>query len=163
MRDYSSTEYRIAHFFMPGLLLSELDQVDMLVHRPTVNQSVLEPGPPRTASIADAGENTRSPPATDHRPTSQKVVHAAGRWFVDHVWNLTDDIRSSKIHESWWSIPGSSPSDWVLISHGELRRQSCISASKHLPSSWMKQLKLVARPGKHQTRAALKTPSAESD
>jgi plasmid segregation protein ParM len=119
--DYPSTEsYRA--LFHAGLLLSELDQVDMLVTGLPVNQ-YLNP---------DLRERLQSQMQGEHQVTPRrritveqvKVVPQPVGGFVDHVWNLTD---ASEFEESRVLVvdPGFFSVDWVLISHGELRRQSC--------------------------------------
>ncbi len=119
--DYPSTEsYRA--LFHAGLLLSELDQVDLLVTGLPVNQYLNEELRSRLQKQMQ-GEHQVTP----RRRISVgqvKVIPQPVGGFVDHVWNLKD---SSEIAECRVLVvdPGFFSVDWVLISNGELRRQSC--------------------------------------
>jgi plasmid segregation protein ParM len=119
--DYPSTEsYRA--LFHAGLLLSELDQVDLLVTGLPVNQYLNE----------ELRGRLQKQMQGDHQVTPRrrisvgqvKVVPQPVGGFVDHVWNLKD---SSEIEGCRVLVvdPGFFSVDWVLISNGELRRQSC--------------------------------------
>lgn len=119
--DYPSTEsYRA--LFHAGLLLSELDQIDLLVTGLPVNQYLNEELRSRLQKQMQ-GEHQVTP---RRRITVQqvKVVPQPVGGFVDHVWNLRD---ASEIEECRVLVvdPGFFSVDWVLISNGELRRQSC--------------------------------------
>lgn len=119
--DYPSTEsYRA--LFHAGLLLSELDQIDLLVTGLPVNQYLNEELRGRLQKQMQ-GEHQVTP----RRRISVgqvKVVPQPVGGFVDHVWNLKD---SSEIEGCRMLVvdPGFFSVDWVLISNGELRRQSC--------------------------------------
>jgi plasmid segregation protein ParM len=71
-----------------------------------------------------------------------KVVPQPVGGFVDHVWNLKDttefeDSRVLVVDPGFFSV------DWVLISNGELRRQSCgtsLEASSVILDEAAKQL-----------------------
>ncbi len=119
--DYPSTEsYRA--LFHAGLLLSELEHIDILVTGLPVSQYLNQDLRNRLQSLM-AGEHQVTP---RRRITVEnvKVVPQPVGGFVDHVWNLKD---SSEFEESRVLVvdPGFFSVDWVLISNGELRRQSC--------------------------------------
>ena len=119
--DYPSTEsYRA--LFHAGLLLSELEHIDILVTGLPVSQYLNQDLRNRLQSLM-AGEHQVTP---RRRITVEnvKVVPQPVGGFVDHVWNLKDaseyeDSRVLVVDPGFFSV------DWVLISNGELRRQSC--------------------------------------
>ena len=119
--DYPSTEsYRA--LFHAGLLLSELEHFDILVTGLPVSQYLNQDLRNRLQSLM-AGEHQVTP---RRRITVEnvKVVPQPVGGFVDHVWNLKD---ASEFEDSRVLVvdPGFFSVDWVLISNGELRRQSC--------------------------------------
>lgn len=119
--DYPSTEsYRA--LFHAGLLLSELEHIDILVTGLPVSQYLNQDLRNRLQSLM-AGEHQVTP---RRRITVEnvKVVPQPVGGFVDHVWNLKD---ASEFEDSRVLVvdPGFFSVDWVLISNGELRRQSC--------------------------------------
>lgn len=119
--DYPSTDsYRA--LFHAGLLLAELEQIDLLVTGLPVSQYLNQELRNRLQSQM-TGEHQVTP---RRRITVQavKVVPQPVGGFVDHVWNLKDaaefeDSRVLVVDPGFFSV------DWVLISNGELRRQSC--------------------------------------
>jgi plasmid segregation protein ParM len=119
--DYPSTEsYRA--LFHAGLLLSELEHIDILITGLPVSQYLNQDLRNRLQTLM-AGEHQVTP---RRRITVEnvKVVPQPVGGFVDHVWNLKD---ASEFEDSRVLVvdPGFFSVDWVLISNGELRRQSC--------------------------------------
>ena len=120
-KDYPSTEtYRA--LFHAGLLLSELDQVDLLVTGLPVNQYLNEELRKRL-QMQMQGEHQVTP-RRKIVVRKVKVVPQPVGGFADYVWDLRDpssiaDSRILVIDPGFFSV------DWVLISNGELRRQSC--------------------------------------
>lgn len=119
--DYPSTEsYRA--LFHAGLLLSELEHIDILVTGLPVSQYLNQALRNRLQTLM-AGEHQVTP---RRRITVEnvRVVPQPVGGFVDHVWNLKD---ASEFEDSRVLVvdPGFFSVDWVLISNGELRRQSC--------------------------------------
>ncbi|MHB1428924.1 MAG: ParM/StbA family protein [Rhodocyclaceae bacterium] len=119
--DYPATEsYRA--LFHAGLLISELEQIDLLVTGLPVNQYLNE----------DLRTRLQTQLTGEHQVTPRrrivvskvKIVPQPVGGFVDYVWNLKDasevgDCRVLVVDPGFFSV------DWVLISNGELRRQSC--------------------------------------
>jgi len=137
--DYPSTEsYRA--LFHAGLLLAELEQIDLLVTGLPVSQYLNQELRTRLQTQM-TGEHQVTP---RRRITVQavKVVPQPVGGFVDHVWNLKDaaefeDSRVLVVDPGFFSV------DWVLISNGELRRQSCgtsLEASSVILDEAAKQL-----------------------
>jgi plasmid segregation protein ParM len=119
--DYPSTDsYRA--LFHAGLLLSELDQIDLVVTGLPVNQ-YLNPELRERLSGQMQGEHQITP-RRKITITKVKVVPQPVGGFVDYVWSLPD---AAEIEDSRVLVldPGFFSVDWVLISNGELRRQSC--------------------------------------
>lgn len=119
--DYPSTDsYRA--LFHAGLLLSELDQIDLVVTGLPVNQ-YLNPELRERLSGQMQGEHQITP-RRKITISKVKVVPQPVGGFVDYVWNLPD---AAEIEDSRVLVldPGFFSVDWVLISNGELRRQSC--------------------------------------
>ncbi|WP_291984561.1 ParM/StbA family protein [Candidatus Accumulibacter sp. ACC007] len=119
--DYPSTaSYRA--LFHAGLLLSELEQIDRVVTGLPVNQ-YLDPALRERLAGQMRGEHQITP---RRRVTVSevKVVPQPVGGFVDYVWGLPD---ASEIEDSRVLVvdPGFFSVDWLLISNGELRRQSC--------------------------------------
>lgn len=137
--DYPSTEsYRA--LFHAGLLLAELEQIDLLVTGLPVTQYLNQELRTRLQTQM-TGEHQVTP---RRRITVQavKVVPQPVGGFVDHVWNLKD---ASEFEDSRVLVvdPGFFSVDWVLISNGELRRQSCgtsLEASSVILDEAAKQL-----------------------
>lgn len=112
----------VPRLFQCRLLLSELDQVDVLtVTGLPVNQYLNE----------ELRGRLQKQMQGDHQVTPRrrisvgqvKVVPQPVGGFVDHVWNLKD---SSEIEGCRVLVVDPDFSvNWVLISNGELRRQSC--------------------------------------
>ena len=116
--DYPSTEsYRA--LFHAGLLLAELEQIDLLVTGLPVSQYLNQELRTRLQTQM-TGEHQVTP---RRRITVQavKVVPQPVGGFVDHVRNLKD---ASEFEDSRVLVvdPGFFSVDWVLISNGELRR-----------------------------------------
>ena len=137
--DYPSTEsYRA--LFHAGLLLAELEQIDLLVTGLPVSQYLNQELRTRLQTQM-TGEHQVTP---RRRITVQavKVVPQPVGGFVDHVRNLKDatefeDSRVLVVDPGFFSV------DWVLISNGELRRQSCgtsLEASSVILDEAAKQL-----------------------
>ena len=119
--DYPSTNsYRA--LFHAGLLLSELDQIDLVVTGLPVNQ-YLNPELRERLAAQMQGEHQITP-RRKITVSKVKVVPQPVGGFVDHVWSLQD---ATEIEDSRVLVvdPGFFSVDWVLISNGELRRQSC--------------------------------------
>jgi plasmid segregation protein ParM len=119
--DYPSTNsYRA--LFHAGLLLSELDQIDLVVTGLPVNQ-YLNPELRERLAAQMQGEHQITP-RRKITVSKVKVVPQPVGGFVDHVWSLPD---AAEIEDSRVLVvdPGFFSVDWVLISNGELRRQSC--------------------------------------
>lgn len=119
--DYPSTNsYRA--LFHAGLLLSELDQIDLVVTGLPVNQ-YLNPELRERLAAQMQGEHQITP-RRKITVSKVKVVPQPVGGFVDHVWSLPD---ATEIEDSRVLVvdPGFFSVDWVLISNGELRRQSC--------------------------------------
>ena len=119
--NYPSTDsYRA--LLHAGLLLSELEQVDLLVTGLPVNQYLNEELRNRLVKLMQ-GEHQVTP-RRKINVGQVKVVPQPVGGFVDHVWNLPD---ATEISDSRVLVvdPGFFSVDWVLISNGELRRQSC--------------------------------------
>lgn len=119
--DYPSTNsYRA--LFHAGLLLSELDQIDLVVTGLPVNQ-YLNPELRERLAAQMQGEHQIAP-RRKITVSKVKVVPQPVGGFVDHVWSLQD---ATEIEDSRVLVvdPGFFSVDWVLISNGELRRQSC--------------------------------------
>jgi plasmid segregation protein ParM len=119
--NYPSTDsYRA--IFHAGMLLSEFDQIDLVVTGLPVNQ-YLNPELRERLAGQMQGEHQITPrrKITVHKV---KVVPQPVGGFVDLVWSLPD---ASEIEDSRVLVvdPGFFSVDWVLISNGELRRQSC--------------------------------------
>ncbi len=119
--NYPSTDsYRA--LFHAGLLLSELDHIDLVVTGLPVNQYL----------NAELRERLSGQMQGEHQITPRrkivvnkvKVIPQPVGGFVDYVWGLPD---ASEIEDSRVLVvdPGFFSVDWVLISNGELRRQSC--------------------------------------
>ncbi|MDP4028162.1 MAG: ParM/StbA family protein [Gallionella sp.] len=119
--NYLSTDsYRA--LFHAGLLLSEFDQIDLVVTGLPVNQYL----------NAELRERLSKQMQGEHQITPRrkitvnkvKVVPQPVGGFVDYVWSLPN---ASEIEDSRALVvdPGFFSVDWVLISNGELRRQSC--------------------------------------
>jgi plasmid segregation protein ParM len=119
--DYPSTaSYRA--LFHAGLLLAELDQIDRVVTGLPVNQ-YLDPELRERLAGQMRGEHQITP-RRKITVGEVKVVPQPVGGFVDYVWGLPD---ASEIEDSRVLVvdPGFFSVDWVLISNGELRRQSC--------------------------------------
>jgi plasmid segregation protein ParM len=119
--DYPSTaSYRA--LFHAGLLLAELDQIDRLVTGLPVNQ-YLDPELRQRFAGQMRGEHQITP-RRKITVSEVKVVPQPVGGFVDYVWGLPD---ASEIEDNRVLVvdPGFFSVDWVLISNGELRRQSC--------------------------------------
>jgi len=119
--NYPSTDsYRA--LFHAGMLLSEFDHIDLVVSGLPVNQYL----------NAELRERLSKQMQGEHQITPRrkitvnkvKVVPQPVGGFVDYVWSLPD---ASEIEDSRVLVvdPGFFSVDWVLISNGELRRQSC--------------------------------------
>lgn len=119
--DYPATEsYRA--LFHAGLLISELEQIDLLVTGLPVNQYLNEDL--RTRLQAQLTGEHQVTPRRRIVVSKVKIVPQPVGGFVDYVWNLKDasevgDCRVLVVDPGFFSV------DWVLISNGELRRQSC--------------------------------------
>ena len=119
--DYPSTaSYRA--LFHAGLLLAELEQIDRVVTGLPVNQYLNRELRERLAEQM-RGEHQITP-RRKIAVGEVKVVPQPVGGFVDYVWGLPD---ASEIEDSRVLVvdPGFFSVDWVLISNGELRRQSC--------------------------------------
>jgi plasmid segregation protein ParM len=119
--DYpSTTSYRA--LFHAGLLLAELDQIDRVVTGLPVNQ-YLNPELRERLAGQMRGEHQITP-RRKITVGEVKVVPQPVGGFVDYVWGLPD---ATEIEDSRVLVvdPGFFSVDWVLISNGELRRQSC--------------------------------------
>lgn len=119
--NYPSTDsYRA--LFHAGMLLSEFDQIDLVVSGLPVNQYL----------NAELRERLSKQMQGEHQITPRrkitvnkvKVVPQPVGGFVDYVWSLPD---AAEIEDSRVLVvdPGFFSVDWVLIGNGELRRQSC--------------------------------------
>lgn len=137
--DYPSTEsYRA--LFHAGLLLAELEQIDLLVTGLPVSQYLNQELRTRLQTQM-TGEHQVTPRRRISVQTVKVVPQPVGG-FVDHVWNLKD---ASEFEDSRVLVvdPGFFSVDWVLISNGELRRQSCgtsLEASSVILDEAAKQL-----------------------
>lgn len=119
--NYTSTDsYRA--LFHTGLLLSEFEEIDLVVTGLPVSQ-YLNPELRDRLSEQMKGEHQITP-RRKIVVNKVKVVPQPVGGFVDHVWNLPD---ATEIEDSRVLVvdPGFFSVDWVLISNGELRRQSC--------------------------------------
>jgi plasmid segregation protein ParM len=119
--NYPSTDsYRA--LFHAGMLLSEFDKIDLVVTGLPVNQ-YLNPELRERLSGQMQGEHQITP-RRKITVNKVKVVPQPVGGFVDYVWSLPD---ASEIEDSRVLVvdPGFFSVDWVLISNGELRRQSC--------------------------------------
>ncbi len=119
--NYPSTDsYRA--LFHAGLLLSEFDQIDLVVTGLPVNQ-YLNPDLRERLSKQMQGEHQITP-RRKITVNKVKVVPQPVGGFVDYVWSLPD---AAEIEDSRVMVvdPGFFSVDWVLIGNGELRRQSC--------------------------------------
>ena len=119
--NYPSTDsYRA--LFHAGMLLSEFDQIDLIVTGLPVNQ-YLNPDLRERLSKQMQGEHQITP-RRKITVNKIKVVPQPVGGFVDYVWSLPDaaEIENSRVLVV---DPGFFSVDWVLISNGELRRQSC--------------------------------------
>ncbi len=119
--NYPSTDsYRA--LFHAGLLLSEFDQIDLVVTGLPVNQ-YLNPELRERLSKQMQGEHQITP-RRKITVNKVKVVPQPVGGFVDYVWSLPD---AAEIEDSRVLVvdPGFFSVDWVLIGNGELRRQSC--------------------------------------
>lgn len=119
--DYSSTaSYRA--LFHAGLLLAEGDQVGLVVTGLPVNQ-YLDPACRNRLAAQMRGEHQITP-RRKVTVSQVKVVPQPVGGFVDYVYSLPD---ANEIEDSRVLVvdPGFFSVDWVLISQGELRRQSC--------------------------------------
>jgi plasmid segregation protein ParM len=119
--DYPSTaSYRA--LFHAGMLLSEFEHIDLVVTGLPVSQ-YLNPELRTRLQTLMTGEHQVTP---RRRITVQavKVVPQPVGGFVDHISGVEDaaefeDSRVLVVDPGFFSV------DWVLISQGELRRQSC--------------------------------------
>lgn len=119
--NYPSTDsYRA--LFHAGLLLSEFDQIDLVVTGLPVNQYLNHELRERLSGQMQ-GEHQITP-RRKIVVNKVKVVPQPVGGFVDYVCGLPD---ASEIEDSRVLVvdPGFFSVDWVLISNGELRRQSC--------------------------------------
>lgn len=139
--DYPSTDsYRA--LLHAGLLLSELEQVDLLVTGLPVNQYLNEELRNRLVKLMQ-GEHQVTP-RRKINVGQVKVVPQPVGGFVDHVWNLPDvteisDSRVLVVDPGFFSV------DWVLISNGELRRQSCGTSLEASSVILDEAVRLIAR------------------
>ncbi|TAN83541.1 MAG: ParM/StbA family protein, partial [Gallionella sp.] len=119
--NYPSTDSYRALFYA-GLLLSEFDQIDLVVTGLPVNQYLNHELRERLAGQMQ-GEHQITP-RRKITVNKVKVVPQPVGGFVDYVWNLPD---AAEIEDSRVLVvdPGFFSVDWVLIGNGELRRQSC--------------------------------------
>lgn len=119
--NYPSTDSYCA-LFHAGLLLSEFDQIDLVVTGLPVNQ-YLNPELRERLSKQMQGEHQITP-RRKITVNKVKVVPQPVGGFVDYVWSLPD---AAEIEDSRVLVvdPGFFSVDWVLIGNGELRRQSC--------------------------------------
>lgn len=119
--DYPATDsYRA--LFHAGLLLAELDAIDLVVTGLPVTQ-YLNPELRERLARQMQGEHLITP-RRKIVVKQVKVVPQPVGGFFDYAWRLPDamDIEDSRVLVV---DPGLFSVDWVLISHGELRRQSC--------------------------------------
>lgn len=119
--NYPSTDsYRA--LFHAGLLLSEFDQIDLVVTGLPVNQYLNHELRERLSKQMQ-GEHQITP-RRKITVNKVKVVPQPVGGFVDYVWSLPD---AAEIEDSRVLVvdPGFFSVDWVLIGNGELRRQSC--------------------------------------
>jgi plasmid segregation protein ParM len=119
--NYPSTDsYRA--LFHAGMLLSEFDQIDLVVTGLPVNQYLnLELRERLSGQMQGEHQIT---PRRKITVNKVKVVPQPVGGFVDYVWSLPD---AAEIEDSRVLVvdPGFFSVDWVLIGNGELRRQSC--------------------------------------
>jgi plasmid segregation protein ParM len=119
--NYPATDsYRA--LFHAGLLLSEFDLIDLAVTGLPVDQYLNAELRERLAKQME-GEHQITP-RRKITVNKVKVVPQPVGGFVDYVWSLPD---AAEIEDSRVLVvdPGFFSVDWVLISNGELRRQSC--------------------------------------
>ncbi len=119
--NYPSTDsYRA--LFHAGMLLSEFERIDLVVTGLPVNQ-YLNPELRDRLSKRMQGEHQITP-RRKIAVNKVKVVPQPVGGFVDYVWSLPD---AAEVEDSRVLVvdPGFFSVDWVLISNGELRRQSC--------------------------------------
>lgn len=119
--NYPSTDsYRA--LFHAGMLLSEFERIDLVVTGLPVNQYLNHELRERLSGQMQ-GEHQITP-RRKIIVNKVKVVPQPVGGFVDYVCELPD---TSEIEDSRVLVvdPGFFSVDWVLISNGELRRQSC--------------------------------------
>jgi plasmid segregation protein ParM len=139
--DYpSTTSYRA--LFHAGLLLAELDQIDRVVTGLPVNQYLNRELRERLAGQM-RGEHQITP-RRKITVSEVKVVPQPVGGFVDYVWGLPD---AAEIEDSRVLVvdPGFFSVDWVLISNGELRRQSCGTSLEASSVILDEAVRLIAR------------------